>query len=264
VRFSRLDVAPRRIQECLSCGYQRNLEVLSLADAIRIQGHFEFEKPQNESRPTWLSREAVIGRVIGALTTKRQGRILDIGCNSGVFLSTFNTNWEREGVELSNTLSEVARDRLPGCEIHSLPFENLEFEPFTFDVVTSFAVIEHVYDPQSFVREAFRILKQGGLLVLMTGDRGSKMARRYGDDWPLYHSPDHVSYFDADSLLRLVRMAGFEITRVEWRYLNRVESPASTRVLDKIADLISLTEERFHDACYVYATKKLTPRNGSV
>lgn len=263
VAFAQLEAVPIRVQECSDCGYQRNVEVRTLADAIRIQSHFEIDEPQQGPRPTWLSRQAVVGRAIRALSAKSQGRILDIGCNSGAFLSTFNTKWEHEGVELSNTLSEVARERLPGCRIHSLPFEDLEFESDTFDVVTSFAVIEHVYDPQRFVREAFRILKPGGLLVLMTGDRESKMARRYGADWPLYLSPDHVSYFNADSLLTLVRLVGFEVSRVEWRYLNRVQTSATSRVFDKFADLISLTRQRFHDACYVYATKKLAPRGGS-
>jgi len=246
---------PISIKECLECGYQRNAAVRTLADAIRIQGHFELEVPTSRPKPTWFSRDAILARRIGALSAKSQGRILDIGCNSGAFLSTFKANWEREGVELSNKLSSVARERLPGCKIHSLPFEALDLESGSFDIVTSFAVIEHVYDPRRFVLEAFRILKPGGLLVLMTGDRGSEMARRYGDDWPLYLSPDHVSYFNADSVLSLVRSAGFEISRVEWRYLNRGYTSTISRVFEKLTDLVSLTRPRIHDACYVYGVK---------
>ncbi len=250
------------IQECSKCGYRRNAAVRTLADAIRIQGHFELEVPTLLRKPAWHSRDAILARGIRALSAKSQGRILDIGCNSGAFLSAFSANWEREGVELSATLSEVARKRLPGCRIYSLPFEDLDFGSGSFDVVTSFAVIEHVYDPRRFVLEAFRILKPGGVLVLMTGDRGSEMARRYGDDWPLYLSPDHVSYFNADSFLTLVRSAGFEISRVEWRYLNRGRTSAISRVFEKLTDLLSLTRPRIHDACYVYGVKTLAPSKG--
>lgn len=63
------------------------------------------------------------------------------------------------------------------CKKAKIPFKyvNLEngklpYKSEIFDVVYSKSVIEHMHDPLSFVTESFRVLKPGGILLILTPD----------------------------------------------------------------------------------------------
>ena len=120
-------------------------------------------------------------------------RICDAGCNLGDFLAECPAAWEKYGVELSPAFAEYAAAR--GLVIHNGLLEDANYPTDYFDVVTMYSVIEHVYDLGAFVREARRIIRPGGLLVLGTGNRRSLQARVVGQDWPLYIPPVHQFFF---------------------------------------------------------------------
>jgi SAM-dependent methyltransferase len=79
-----------------------------------------------------------------------------------------------------------------------------------FDCVLATQVIEHVYDPLSFVRSLVRHVKPGGHVVLATPDIGGALRRLMGRRWPSFKVPEHVVYFDFNSLESLMRRGGVE------------------------------------------------------
>jgi ubiquinone/menaquinone biosynthesis C-methylase UbiE len=48
---------------------------------------------------------------------------------------------------------------------------NLPFKDESFDIVTAFEVIEHLYDPQKALGEIRRILKMDGIALISTPRR---------------------------------------------------------------------------------------------
>lgn len=63
------------------------------------------------------------------------------------------------------------------CKKEQIPFKyvdlkngKLPYKSDTFDVVYSKSVIEHMLDPLSFVTESFRVLKPGGIILILTPD----------------------------------------------------------------------------------------------
>jgi len=85
--------------------------------------------------------------------------------------------------------------------------------PNSFDVITAFAVIEHMSDPGFLLRWSFDHLKPGGILIVMTGDRESSTAQAMDADWPLYYSIEHLSFFSArspESDGQIFRLPGLE------------------------------------------------------
>ena len=79
-----------------------------------------------------------------------------------------------------------------------------------FDVITMWDVIEHVGDPAAELREAYRLLRPGGILVVHTMDIDSLFARVMGQQWP-WLMEMHLFYFSQRTLRRMVERAGYHI-----------------------------------------------------
>jgi SAM-dependent methyltransferase len=114
--------------------------------------------------------------------------------------------WEKFGIELSTRARAVATSRgiIKYADLHSAGFPD-----GFFDVITMFAVIEHMTDPRGVMLEVARIIKPKGLLVVMTGDAGSIKARLKGQRWHMYRPPEHLFFFDGRSLDYLASLGGF-------------------------------------------------------
>jgi len=145
---------------------------------------------------------------------QKGGVILDIGCASGFFLESLGGNWERFGIELFHLAAERARKR-PGLRIRECDLLTAEFPAQSFDVICSFDVLEHLPDPTPIFREARRILRPGGWLLLGTGDSGSLTARLAGSRWTYLCLPEHLSFFNPNSLSKGLTNAGFSVSRFE-------------------------------------------------
>jgi SAM-dependent methyltransferase len=87
------------------------------------------------------------------------------------------------------------------------------FPEQSFDVVCCFDVLEHLPTPMPFFREARRLLRLGGRLVLGTGDSGSLTARLSGSRWTYVSIPEHLSFFNRSSLKTALTKVGFSCVR---------------------------------------------------
>jgi len=244
---------------CSQCGYAKRLDTVCFQNNLKNQQSF-FDS--NAKRPEksfirWPRRPALVASEVRRLAGKK-GRVLDVGCGTGMWLAALGNGWEKYGVEVSEKAASIAL-RFAKAEIYCGPIETYEAEENCFDLITAFALIEHLSEPRSFLEWAYKHLKAGGLLVLMTGDRESKTARAMGEKWPLYHSDEHVSFFSARSLTQLVEDAGFTVVRKEWRFMYMpwgMGSPAF-RLMQKLKEIIRMVTEPEHDHFYLYARKRV-------
>ena len=78
------------------------------------------------------------------------------------------------------------------------------------DVVLSSGVLEHVPDPVTFLRGHREDLAPGGHIIISTPDSAPSI--ELGDPSMILH--EHISYFDEDSLRRVVTEAGYEVLTV--------------------------------------------------
>lgn len=139
---------------------------------------------------------------------KKKGRILDIGAAAGFFLKVAKDNgWETYGVEPSKWSSEFA-NRNYKVNVKQGVLKEARFKDSFFDVVTMWDVLEHVPDPSSELKEVFRILKPGGMLIINYPDFGTPMARLAGSKWWFLLSV-HLFYFDRNSIEQILIKSGF-------------------------------------------------------
>jgi len=100
--------------------------------------------------------------------------ILDLGCGEGYgtsILSTYFVNVIGLEVEENAVKHAIEQYQSNNCCFRVYDGRIVPFENESFDGVTSFQVIEHVKDYVGYVREAWRVLKPGGLLILTTPNR---------------------------------------------------------------------------------------------
>lgn len=136
------------------------------------------------------------------------GDLLEVGCGYGYLLDEARSSFQRcVGTEFSAQGAELARKT--GAEVFVGGVEQLP-AGMRFDCVLATQVIEHVYDPLSFVRSLIRHGKPGGHVVLATPDIGGALRKLMGRRWPSFKVPEHVVYFDFGSLESLMRQAGLE------------------------------------------------------
>jgi|GEM_PF-753093 len=136
----------------------------------------------------------------------KPGYVLDIGAQKGEFLWFMQQRgWRVEGVELNDSVPNPA-----GMPIRYGDFLEMEFEERQYDVITYWAVLEHVYEPTLFLEKAARLLKPGGRLVAVVTNLNSIQSRFFqADDYPR-----HLTIFTKGSVQRLCADQGLTLTRV--------------------------------------------------
>lgn len=153
---------------------------------------------------------------------QRQGRLLDVGCGPGIFVSeAVNRGWNVTGLEASVRAVDLGQQKF-GVSLTTGDMDTLKTMPAqAFEVVTMFDVIEHVVDPATLIELTARVLKPNGYLVLTTPKFDSFLARLMGKYWYCIF-PAHIHYFTNKSLSRLLNRAGFTIVkrRAHTRYLS--------------------------------------------
>lgn len=116
--------------------------------------------------------------------------VLDLGCGSGYGAASLaDTALHVTAVDVSAEAAAYAADRYkaPNLIFQAIAADaTLPFVDESFDVVLSFQVIEHVSDEAHYFREARRVLKRGGMMVVITPDRRLRLLP-YQKPWNRWH-----------------------------------------------------------------------------
>jgi SAM-dependent methyltransferase len=95
-------------------------------------------------------------------------RVLEIGPGTGQATSAMvERSWPVTAVELSPTLAEVLRRKLPAVEVIVADFDTVELPAHSFDLVIS-ATAFHWLDPATRVQRCVDLLRPGGALAVVS------------------------------------------------------------------------------------------------
>lgn len=130
------------------------------------------------------------------------GRLLDVGCAYGLFLSLAEkAGFDAWGVDVSDHAIEQARSFTDATlEVVDVASDPLPFSDSFFDVVTMLDVVEHLENYHFALREVSRVLRSGGLLVVL----GPGFKRGL-------YEPTHRAFFTLASLRVILDQHGFDI-----------------------------------------------------
>lgn len=143
-------------------------------------------------------------------------RILDAGCGRGRSIGLLRERFHPQsivGLDPDLPLLEEARNRLAGLEgeielVHasatSMPFPDQQF-----DLVFCHQTFHHIADQETAIREFYRVLKPGGVLLF------AESTRRYIHSWIirwLFRHPMETQK-TASEYIALIRETGFDLPR---------------------------------------------------
>jgi ubiquinone/menaquinone biosynthesis C-methylase UbiE len=145
-------------------------------------------------------------------------RVLDVGCGTGAFLATLisgHDDLEIAGVDLSDRMLTVARGKL-GSEpdLRHGDAEDLPHDDSVFDIVTSVSMFHYLRHPPVALREARRVLRPGGRIVI-TDWCHDYLSCRFLDLLLRLFNRAHFRTYGEQELERLMTEAGFEDIRLE-------------------------------------------------
>jgi SAM-dependent methyltransferase len=93
--------------------------------------------------------------------------LLDVGCGPGLAAQTLAKKMTTvAGVDASPSFIEIARERVPGGDFTVAEMETLPYSDNAFDIVTGFNAFQYAASPVKALREARRVAKPGGLIVI--------------------------------------------------------------------------------------------------
>jgi SAM-dependent methyltransferase len=133
----------------------------------------------------------------------KRKKLLDVGSGSGDFLQvTSARGWQVEGVEISPHAPQN-----PEYKIYRQEFQNIPVDDPTYDVVTAWAVLEHIHDPMSYFRKAARVLKPGGHFIFLVPNFGSMASRHLF----IEDVPRHLYFFTREAAKQYVEKCGMAL-----------------------------------------------------
>lgn len=164
----------------------------------------------------WLFHRPILLRRLSTMQTLTQvlrGRVLDVGCGSGLFLRFLKEHgYDVEGVDFSP--SAVASTSQLGLTVHLGTLQSLALPSDSYHLAVLYSVLEHDPAPASLVAEVFRLLVPNGWIVLGLPLLDSLQARLFGSRWvAVTEAPRHTLLPTLKGLFALLRKSGFESIR---------------------------------------------------
>jgi SAM-dependent methyltransferase len=159
----------------------------------------------------WRDRKAALA------PHKQSGALLDMGCSSGAFLESVKGEpWSLYGIEMSAEGAQTAEAR-SGAQVFVGDILDAPFPRESFDVITCFDVLEHLYQPSEVMARVGEWLKPGGIFYVLVPNVDSAEARVFQSYWHGLEMPRHLFHYSPASLKFLAESAGLQQVSLETR-----------------------------------------------
>ena len=200
--------------ECKKCGH-RFSEIGNPDNHLEQVYSNEYFFEGKEGYPNYLEEKDMLykfGIKYAKIIAKysKPGKVLDVGCAAGFILKGFeNAGWSCHGIEPNDTMASYGRNEL-NLDIVTGGLETYKTDQ-KFDLINLIEVIGSFYDLDKAMLNVSQLLKQGGLVLVESWDKESRIARLFGKNWHEYCPPSVTNWFSDETLNRLFNYYGFEI-----------------------------------------------------
>ncbi len=227
--------------QCASC---------SLTFILRIPENEElaaFYSKYSYSQDPWISPITIkrYHELLDSMEPYRSSnRIIDVGCGAGHFLSVAQKRgWEVYGSEFSPAAIKLCEHK--GITMLRGPIHSPVATPEgwgellgTFDVVTSFEVLEHINNPNEDLEAMHRLLRSGGLFYATTPNFNALSRYQLKGDYNVICYPEHLTYYTRRSLHSVLIRNGFRKLKLvtEGISITRIKKSRNASMELKVGD----------------------------
>lgn len=208
------------IRECASCGLLYRDQTLTGSQLDDYYSRVDFQKWEITGHfPTEHAALSILRQL------PRGSRILDFGCSSGRLLAPLVVDYDCYGIEINDAAAKIAASK----GIKMLPNNGLELEaPDTFEAVVMVDVFEHLSAPTELLRALFRLVKQGGMLMIITGNGDVQPCRLDPAQFWYFRNVEHLCMLTHRCAVYLASKLGGDID--QWEVMSHYDTSLSERV----------------------------------
>jgi 2-polyprenyl-3-methyl-5-hydroxy-6-metoxy-1,4-benzoquinol methylase len=180
--------------------YQSKRSWLEWQKCDQYIAHLEHSSAEAQVRPLNVARIQTISDMVSHLGNGL--RVLDVGCGPGVISEHISKMGNYVTCADLPTITSLAHKRRVLLVV-AADAEQLAFASNSFDVVLASEVLEHLWNPHSFLDEAYRVLRVDGHLIIEVPEG------REGLRWDA-----HIQFFTLEGLKQMLG-ASFTVSEVK-------------------------------------------------
>jgi SAM-dependent methyltransferase len=143
--------------------------------------------------PFYFARKGLV-KHISELAVHVKGKTLDVGCGSKPYAQLYRSE-EYVGLEIDTPQNRAGKNAEYFYDGNQFPFADS-----TFDSLVANEVLEHVFNPDQFLDEIFRVVKPGGVALLTMPFV-----------WDEHEQPHDFARYSSFGIKALLEKHGFEI-----------------------------------------------------
>lgn len=196
---------------------------------------------------------------------RKTNKLLDVGCGIGYFLEVAKERgWEVYGTEYTDRAIEICEGK--GIIMQQGKLDPSKFEAESFDIITSFEVLEHINNPIEETNNFYQLLRKGGLVYLTTPNFNSLLRYRLKERYDVITYPEHLSYYTPKTLNKLFKRCGFkkkaiQTTGISLTRLKTSQGKTSQAFISETSDDENLRKQ-IEEKGYLQLAKKMV--NGTL
>lgn len=201
-----------RLVKCTNCGLIFSSPILERDKIDKFyQGSLFFYSDETKylgKTYLYYLKQALKGR------NKKNLKLLDIGCGNGFFLEEVKKFGIKSvcGIEPSKAAVEkAAKDIKRNIKVDIL--KPKLFKKNSFDIICCFHTLDHITNPNLFLKICFQLLKKGGIMLFIVHNSNGLSVKLFGEKSAIF-DVEHIYLFNPKSLHKIFSRNGFKIVEI--------------------------------------------------
>lgn len=210
------------LTQCLNCSHifaDLNLDFSKIKEIYSNDYFFGSEyinyiNDKKQIEKNAINRLNIINKYSKNLLNKN---LFEIGCAYGFFLNSAKTLFNKvSGIDVNEKAINYAKKNL-GLNVSLGDLISLKkIKLNDYNIFCMFDVIEHLVNPDEYIKKIGLESKKETLLFITTGDINSLNAKIKGKKWRLIHPPSHIHYFSKKTIKLILEKNGFKVLSIEY------------------------------------------------